>query len=189
MDGMHHEYLRSDTHSAEPTRNPWREKQTKKLQFSRVVYRYKKTHTSTHTGILCPYQYEIPVYRLIRTSMSAFRLFPTNDPSNNKRWWRFICVDMFEVPPSSLTAELYCLHTTTPTLIRPSVFRCGRMKCFLGSDFRLVFGTRVYSISRVSAMLMGRSPFPTRNFGTFCFAFRKLPNIPVRTTALVLKRL
>ena len=75
----------------------------------------------------------------------GFRLFPTGDRSDKKGWWRFICVDMFEVPAASLATELHCLHTATLESVRPSVFRSRRLKCFYGSDFSLVFGTRFHA--------------------------------------------
>ena len=89
-------------------------------------------------------------------------------------------------PPTSLTKELHCLQTATSPSIPPSVFHLCRLKCFHRSDFPLVFGTRVYSISSVPTMFMMKSSFPSGNFGTsFRCAFRKSLSIPVRTTVLV----
>ena len=94
----------------------------------------------------------------MRTRVSAFCLFPPGEPSNNKGLWRFICIDMSEMPPVSLTTASHCLHTATSASIRPS--QClpltWIMKCLHRSDFPLVFGIRMYSTSRVSAMLMRR---------------------------------
>ena len=132
----------------------------------RAAYRYKK-RTGTHTGIL---------YRLMRTCVS-YRLLPTDDPNNNKGWWHFtLCVDI----------QRAVYNTATSALVRPSVFGLRRQKCCHRSDFpfgiNTKFGTRVYSISHVSAMLMRRSSLPSGNFGPFRCAFRKLPSIPGRTT-------
>ena len=63
-----------------------------------------------HTSILYPHQYKILVYRLMHTSVSAFHLVPTADPSNNKEWWHIIYVDIFEVLPASLAMELHCIQ-------------------------------------------------------------------------------
>ena len=117
------------------------------------MYRFKKKQLKDknkdvmRTGILCPHRYKIPVHRLMRTSMSAFRLFPTNDPSNKKRWWRFICVDMFCGASASFTTVVHYLHRTTSASNRPSVFHSHGLKCFHRSDFPLLFGTMAYSIS------------------------------------------
>ena len=124
------------------------------------------------TSILCLYWCKIPVYRLMQTSTLAFHLFPTGDSGNNKGWWCFICTDMCEVPPASLTTALHCLHTAMSASIRMSLFHSHRLKCFPRSDLPLVFGTRVYSMSCVSAMLM-RSSFLSGNFGFFRCAFGK----------------
>ena len=97
----------------------------------------------------------------MQKSVSAFCLFSTGDSSNNEGWWWcFICADMFEVPPASLTMELHCLHTATSAWIPPSVFHLCRLKCFHRSDFPLVLETRGYSNSHVSTMLMRRWSFP-----------------------------
>ena len=72
--------------------------------------------------------YQYFVLWLMRTSVSAFRLFPTDDPSNSKGWWCFVCVDMFEVPLVSLTTELHCSHTATTASVQPSVFHLSRLK-------------------------------------------------------------
>ena len=110
-------------------------------------------------------------YQLMPTiNLSASRLFPTGDSSNNKGWWRFICFDMFEVPPASLTAELHCLYTATSASVGSTGFRLRRLNfSFLllpDIRFSLVFGTRMYSILRLSAMFI-RSSFSSGNFGTF----------------------
>ena len=93
------------------------------------------------------------------TSMSAFRKFPEGDPNNNKEPWCFICIDIFEGRPASLTTEVHRLHTATSASVRPSVFGLWRLKCFHRSEFPMVVGARVYSLSRGSAMLMRRSSF------------------------------
>ena len=81
------------------------------------------------------------------TSMLAFRLFPTGDPNDNKGWWRFICLDMAEVPPTSSTTELHCLQTVTSASIQPSIFHLRRLKCFHRSDLPLVVRISAYSIA------------------------------------------
>ena len=100
----------------------------------------------------------------MQTSVLAFCKFPTADPSNHKGWWRFICVNMFEVLSASLIMELQCLHAATLTLNNCLSFHICRLKCFQRYDFPVVFGIRVYSISHESAMLMRKSSFLSRNF-------------------------
>ena len=139
---------------------------------TRAVYHYKK-HTAMCSHILCPYRCKIPVYQLMQTSMSAFSSVTTGDPSNNKGWWCFICVDLFdfEAPPASLTLELHCLHTAASASIWPSVFCLCRLKCFHRSDFQLVFGTSAYLISHVSDMSVRESSIPSGHLSTFQHAF------------------
>ena len=69
--------------------------------------------TRMHASILCPYWYKILVCQLMRTSISAFHLFPWGDPSTSKGWWHFLCIDMFDMPLASLRMVLHCLHTAT----------------------------------------------------------------------------
>ena len=141
-----------------------------------ALCRYKKS-TGTCTGILCPCWYKTLVYWLMQKSVSAFCLFSTGDSSNNKGWWWFfICSDMLEELPATLTTELHCLHTATSAWIRPSVFRLCRLKCFERSDFPLVLGTRRYSNSHVSTMLMRRwsFPWPFKQFWHFTMSFLEI---------------
>ena len=91
--------------------------------------------------------------------------FPTSDPSSNQERWHFICVNMFEVPPATLTMELNCSQTATSASSQLSVFHFCRLKCFHRSNFPLPFGSRVYLISHGSIKLMKRSSFPWGNFG------------------------
>ena len=58
----------------------------------------------------------------MRASVSAFRLFPTGDPSNNKGWWRFVCVDMFEMPPAKFDNGI-ALFTNSSIRINSAVCR------------------------------------------------------------------
>ena len=90
-----------------------------------------------------------------------------------------------EVPPTSLTKDLRCLHIATASASnRPSVFclRSLNSECFHISDYPFIFGIRVYSSSRVSAMFMRSSTFLSGNFGTFRCVFRKWSSTSARTS-------
>ena len=81
---------------------------------------------------------------------------------------------MFEVPPAKWTMELHSLFTYSNVSINwLAVLRSRRLKCFNKFDFPLVFGTRAYSTSPVSAMFTRKSALPSGNFGTFRCAFQK----------------
>ena len=95
-------------------------------------------------------QWKLPVDP---TSKWALKSHTHKKTCKNRGCWHFICFNMFEMPPGSLTTELHCLHTATSASVPPSLFRLRRLKCFHRSNFSLVFGNRVYSISWVSAIV------------------------------------
>ena len=104
----------------------------------RAMYRYKKNVQVLFVDTNVKYQCTDWCREVCWSSSCSSQV----TPSRYKRWWCFTCIDMFEVPPASLTTELCCFHTATSPSVWPSVFRLWRLKCFHRSYFPLVFWTR-----------------------------------------------